>query len=164
MSDTTTTSKLPVTPQTSMKSKLLSADNEIGTNADEIAYIQSISPFHGVPDPVTYRAIDKAEEMQAKGTKPAENIEIVVLYTQEQHKKIKEFEKSDTPRYWFLKYPESTAQESGKPLVFRVQATCALAPEGLEIDGMIQEKITLYKSSEVEEFDGMPTEETEASE
>lgn len=156
MSDTTTTT-LPVTPQTSMKSKLLSADNNLGTNFEEIAYIQSISPFYSVPDPVKYRAIDKAEEMQAKGTKPAENIEIVVLYTQEQHKKIKAYENSDTPRYWFLKYPESTALVTGKPLVFRVQATCALAPESLEVDGMIQEKITLYKSSEVEEFDGMPT-------
>lgn len=53
MSDTTTTTTLPVTPQTSMKSKLLSADNKIGTNAEEIAYIQSVSPFYGVPDPVT---------------------------------------------------------------------------------------------------------------
>ena len=156
-------SSLPKTPETTMKSKLLCGLKKDGSDAKEIAYIQNVNPFYSLPEGIKYKSIDKEQEMEAQGTAASEDLDITILYLEEQQDLIKSYQKNKTSLYWFLQYPERTAVTEGKPLTFYVQGTCALAPESLEIDGMIQEKIRIYKSSEVEESKGFPTETAAAS-
>lgn len=147
---------MAITPKTSMLSKLYTAATRTAETRTQIAYVQSIPALKSAPEPINYSALDLAEEMSAKGISKAETIEVVILYTEEQHDTLKALETAGTEQYFFVQLPEATAVTAGKPLTFDFKATIALTNEPLEIDGMLQEKITLYKSSAVQETKGFP--------
>lgn len=144
------------TPKTSMLTTLWCAETLTGERT-QVAFVQSIPPLKTVKESINYNALDFKSERQAKGTSKAENIEIPILYTEQQHDSLKVKADSDKDFYWFIQLPEETAVEEGKPLTWYFQASCDLANENIEIDGMLQEKITLYRSTEVEESKGFPT-------
>lgn len=144
------------TPRTSMLTKLFAGENRTATTRTQIAYVQSIPVLKSAPEPITYSALDLTEEMSAKGIAKAETIEIVILYTEEQHDILKAMEESEETQHFFIQLPEVTATTAGKPLTFDFAGTIALTNEAIEIDGMLQEKITIYKSSAVQETKGFP--------
>ena len=59
--------------------------------------------------------------------------------------------------YWFILLPEETATQTGKPVCFYFQAKVRLGMNALAVDEMLQETLTLYKSTAVEESKGLPT-------
>lgn len=149
-------SDIKTTPKTSMLTKLYMADTRTTATKTQIAYVQSIPQLKSAPEPITYSALDLSTEMQEQGVAKAETIEIVVLYTEEQHDTIKAIEKNGSNKHFFVQLPEATATTAGKPLTFGFGATVALTNEAIEIDGMIQEKITLYRNTDIEETKGFP--------
>ena len=58
--------------------------------------------------------------------------------------------------YWFILLPEETATTPQKPICFNFQAKVRLGMAALSVDEMLQETITLYKSTEVNETKGLP--------
>jgi len=144
------------TPKTSMLSKLFMGDTRTAEARVQIAYVQAIPILKSAPEPVTYGALDLDEEMSAKGRSKAETLEITVLYTEEQHDTLKAVETAGTTKHFFVQLPEATAVIATKPLTFDFAGTIALTNEPIEIDGMLQEKITIYKSTVVKETKGFP--------
>ena len=131
------------TPRTSMLTTLWYADTKAGERT-QVAYVQEIPTLKGVKNAITYSAL--------------ETLTISILYTEKQHDKLKELADSDKDYYWFIKFPESTASEATKPLVFMFTGTCDLANDTIAIDDMLKENLTIYKSSKVEEMKGFPSE------
>lgn len=146
-----------VKPQVSTLTTLWNSDS-LAAARTQIAYVQSIPALKQAKEAITYNALDLAEEQQAKGSRKAETLTIPILFTEEQHKKLKELAEKNTDSYWFIKLPDNTASTTGKPLVFYFTADCDLGMDTIEIDGMLQENLTLYRSSEVLENQGFPTE------
>lgn len=144
------------TPRTSMKSKLFYADTLTGERT-QIAYVQEIPALKGAKNSITYSSLEDEEEHSAPGIRPAEDLTIPVLYTEEQHDKVKALETAGKDLYWFVQLPEETATQTGKPLTWYFTATVSLSNDTLSVDEMIQENITLYKSSDVLESKGFPT-------
>lgn len=147
-----------LTPKTSMKTKLSYATTLTGQKTD-VGYVQSIPALKSPADPITYGALDLEEEQSAKGTRKAETLTIPILFTETQHDAIQALVTAETEVFWFVQYPEATASQSGKPLTFYFTGTCDLSNEAIEIDGMLQENITIYRSSQVMESKGYPVEE-----
>ncbi len=125
----------------------------------QIAFVQSIPPLKKAKEAITYNALDLEEEQQAKGSRKAEALEIPVLFTEPQHDKVKVLADSDKSYYWFIQLPKETAVTSDKPLTFYFSGAVDLGLDELEIDGMIQETITVYRDSKVQESKGFPTSE-----
>lgn len=144
-------------PQVSTLSTLWNAETLTGERT-QVAYVQSIPALKSAKEAVTYNALDLEEEQQAKGSRKAETLTIPILFTHEQHKRLRTLAEANKDSHWFIKLPDSTAEVDGKPLVFYFTADCDLGLDTIEIDGMLQENLTLYRSSAVLESDGFPTE------
>lgn len=145
-------------PEIAAKATLEYADTLAGSKT-KIAWVQNIGQLVQLPDGVTYSSIDKDEEFMAKGKKKAEAVDVEILFTHAEHKTLKTVADSDEENYFFIKYPEVTAQTTGKPLVFSFKATIALAPNAIEDGELLKDTIRIFKKSKVVETDGYPTEE-----
>ena len=82
-----------------------------------------------------------------------------MMFIQETHKSIKAIADADTQIYLFVKYPETTASVSGKPLVQTVKCTVDIAGQELSDGDFIKDTMRVYKESDTVETDGYPTEE-----
>lgn len=148
-------------PKTSTLTKLFHAD----TLADlinsgkrkQIAFVQSIPEFLKAPEGVTYSALDITDERMAEGRQKAENLEIEILFKEDQYDELKALQTAKTNGYWAIQLPESTASENGKPLTWYFTGTCFIGMSEIAIDGMLKSKITIYRSSEIKESKGFPT-------
>lgn len=145
-------------PQVSTLTTLWNAPTLNGERT-QVAYVQSIPALKQAKEAITYNALDLNEEQQAKGSRKAETLTIPILFTENQHDKLKELADANNDSYWFIKLPDATASEAGKPLTFYFTADCDLGMDAIEIGGMLQENITLYRSSEVLESKGFPVSE-----
>jgi len=145
------------TPKTSLLTKLY-CSKTLGGEKKHIAYVQSVPPLKPPKEPITYSALDLEEEQQAKGTRKAETLTIPILYTELQHDYLNSLAAEDDDNYFFVQLPEETAETVGKPLTWYFKASIDLSNDTIEIDGMLQENITLYKSSPVLENKGFPEE------
>lgn len=143
-------------PKTSTLTKVFYADTLEGEKT-QLAYVQSIPEFLTAPEPITYSALDIDDERQTEGRKKAETMEIEFLYTEEQYDSLKTIEKAKTNGYWFIQLPEVTAKEVGKPLTWYFQGTIFVGMSEIAIDDMLKSKVTIYRSSGVEESKGFPT-------
>ena len=85
------------------------------------------------------------------------SLTIPILFTESQHDLLKARADANKDSYWFIKLPDSTAETTGKPLVFYFTADCDLGMDTIAIDDMLKENLTLYRSSEVQESKGFPT-------
>ena len=86
----------------------------------------------------------------------AETIEIPILYTHTQHKRLRELDK-DKEYFWFFELPESTAQTKGKPLVRYFTGKIRITLDTITPEEFIKDKMSLYKTSAIEENEGFPT-------
>ena len=144
------------TPYSTMLSKLYYS-TELTGEKTQVAWVQEIPEFDPAPEGIEFSALDTDYTGQVPGRRSADAIAVPVLFTEEQHDTLKVLDKA-TDYWWFIELPEETASESGKPVVFYFQAKVRLGMNALSIDEMLQETLTLYKSSEVKESKGFPTE------
>ncbi len=144
------------TPKVSTLSTLWYADTLTGERT-QVAYVQEIPPLKSAKEAITYNALDLDEEQQAKGSRKAETLTIPLLFTENQHDKLKELADSDKEYQWFIKLPDSTASTPGSPLVFYFTGACDLGLDTIAIDDLLKENLTIYRSSKVSETKGFPT-------
>lgn len=142
-------------PQVSTLTTLWYATTKTGERT-QVGFVQSIPEFLTAPEGITYSALDIDDERQAKGRKKAENLEIEFLYRESQYDAIKTLEKAETEAYWFIQLPEGTAETTGKPLTWNFKGTCSIGMSEIAIDDMLKSKLTIYRSSAVEETKGFP--------
>lgn len=147
-------------PKTSTLTKLFHAD----TLADlinsgkrkQIAFVQSIPEFLKAPEGVTYSALDIPDERMAEGRQKAENLEIEILFKEDQYDELKALQTAKTNGYWAIQLSEDTSS-TGKPLTWYFTGTCFIGMSEIAIDDMLKSKITIYRSSEIKESKGFPT-------
>ena len=144
-----------VKPQASMLTEVWYGDTETDA-AEQIFYVQEIPALVTARDPITYGGLESDEEMQAKGRRKAESITMPVLYYEEQSDALAALAESETVKWFFVKLPDATAATSGKPLVYKCQATLDLSNDTISIDNMLQETVTLYKQGPVTRMKGLP--------
>ncbi len=142
-------------PRTSTLTKVYHADTKTGEKK-QIALVQSIPQFLTAPEGITYSALDIVDERQAEGRQKSENMEIEFIFTEEQYDELKAIEKAKTNGYWFIQLPEETS-ETKKPLTWNFTATCFVGMSEIAIDDMLKAKVTLYRTSAIEETKGFPT-------
>ena len=142
------------TPYSTILSKLYYSTSMDGEKT-QVAYVQEIPDFDPAPDGIEWTALDTDYTGQVPGRRSADTIAIPILFTEEQHDTLKALDKA-TDYYWFIVLPEETASTTGKPLCFYFQAKMRLGMNALAVDEMLQETLTLYKSTEVQEVKGLP--------
>ena len=80
-------------PKTSTMTKLFHADTLADLQSDakrkQIAFVQSIPEFLKAPEGITYSALDIPDERQAEGRQKAENLEIEILFKEDQYDELK---------------------------------------------------------------------------
>lgn len=143
------------TPYSTMLSKLYYSETLEGEKT-QVAYVQEIPDFDPAPEGIEWSALDTDYTGQVPGRRSADAIAVPVLFTEEQHDKLKALSKT-TDYYWFILLPEETATQTGKPVCFYFKAKVRLGMNALSVDEMLQETLTLYKSTAVEESKGLPT-------
>lgn len=141
-------------PDLSTLSTLWTSDSLYGEKT-QISLCDEIPALEEAPEQITGSAVDIDYEFSKPGKTKAGQIEVPVYYTETQHKRLKQMEKKD--KYFFVKYPENTAEEEGKPLVKHFQGCLVTVGDGLSQDEWIKDKITIYRATKVEETYGFPT-------
>lgn len=149
-------------PRTSTMTKLFHADTLEDLKAEgtrkQVAFVQSIPEFLKAPEGITYSALDIPDERQAEGRQKAENLEIEILFKEDQYDELKALQTAKTNGYWAIQLPEDTAAQQGKPLTWYFTGTCYIGMSEIAIDDMLKSKLTIYRSSEIKESKGFPTE------
>ena len=147
-------------PKTSTMTKLFHADTledlKDEAKRKQVAFVQSIPEFLKAPEGITYSALDITDERQAEGRQKAENIEIEILFKEDQYDELKALQTAKTNGYWAIQLPESTALKEGKPLTWYFTGTCYIGMSEIAIDDMLKSKLTIYRSSEIKENKGFP--------
>lgn len=145
------------TPDVSTLTKVWYAENAQGTNKKQVMFTKEIPPLDEAPDSITEQVLDLEYELSQPGIRKAGNVELPVLYTHKQHKELRALDKNKE-YHWFFELPEATAQEEGKPLVRHVTGKARLTMDTISVGEFIKDKLTIYKTSDVTETDGFPTE------
>lgn len=147
-------------PKTSTLTKLFHADTLADLQAEakrkQVAFVQSIPEFLKAPEGVTYSALDIPDERMAEGRQKAENLEIEILFKEDQYDELKALQTAKTNGYWAIQLSEDTSS-TGKPLTWYFTGTCFIGMSEIAIDDMLKSKITIYRSSEIKESKGFPT-------
>lgn len=148
-------------PKTSTMTKLFHADTleDLKTEGTrkQVAFVQSIPEFLKAPEGITYSALDIPDERQAEGRQKAGNLEIEILFKEDQYDELKALQTAKTNGYWAIQLPEDTAAQQGKPLTWYFTGTCYIGMSEIVIDDMLKSKLTIYRSSEIKESKGFPT-------
>ena len=149
-------------PKTSTMTKLFHADTLENLKTEgtrqQVAFVQSIPEFLKAPEGITYSALDIPDERQAEGRQKAENLEIEILFKEDQYDELKALQTAKTNGYWAIQLPEDTAAQQGKQLTWYFTGTCYIGMSEIAIDDMLKSKLTIYRSSEITESKGFPTE------
>ena len=96
------------------------------------------------------------DERMAEGRQKAENLEIEILFKEDQYDELKALQTAKTNGYWAIQLSEDTSS-TGKPLTWYFTGTCFIGMSEIAIDDMLKSKITIYRSSEIKESKGFPT-------
>ena len=142
------------TPDVSTLTKVWYSDTEKGQRT-QVSFTEEIPELESAPDAITATVLDLDYELSQPGIRKAENIEIPVLYTHTQHKRLKALDKNKE-YYWWFELPETTAETPGKPLVRYFTGKIRITMDTISPEEFIKDKITLYKTSEVKESEGFP--------
>ena len=109
------------TPDVSTFTKVYYAESKTGANKVQVAYTEEIPELEEAPEQLTAQVLDLDYEIARPGIKKAGTIEIPILYTHTQHKKLRGLKNKDL--YWFFELPTNTAETAGKPLVRYLQGS-----------------------------------------
>lgn len=142
------------TPYSTILSKLYYSE-QLGVSPKQVSFVQEIPDFDPAPEGIEWSALDTDYTGQVPGRRSADTIAIPILFTKEQHETLKALDKSKD-YYWYILLPDETNPE-GEPPCFYFQAKVRLGMNALSLDEMLQETLTLYKSTEVLESEGLPT-------
>lgn len=151
---------LTTAPQTSMRTEVWYSEEETPTVAkplNQVFFVQEIPQLVSPKDPVTYSCLENDEEGSAKGMRKAETLTMPVLYEATQSDTLTTMAESGKAYWFFIKLPDSTAVEAGKPLTYKFKAEIDLANDTISVGDMLKETITLYKQSKVTRMKGLPT-------
>lgn len=121
----------------------------------QIAYTEEIPPLEEAPEQITAQVLDLEYELARPGIRKASTIEIPILFTHTQHKRLRALKGKDL--YFFFELPENTAETAGKPLVRYLQGSSVTTMNTISVGEFLKDKMTIYKTSDVEESDGYPT-------
>ena len=149
------------TPKTGTLTKIYISDKEYPTEKDLtlVMYTEEIPSPEDPAEAVTYQTTDMDGEEQSKGSKKATTPAIPVLYKSDQHDDLKKKADSNDSYWFFIRYPESTCDETnaGKPLVKSFSAQMDLTGDTITAGDIIKDTLTLYRNSSVKETHGLPT-------
>lgn len=143
------------TPNVSTLTKVYYSETKNGERS-QIAFTEEIPALEEAPEQITATVLDLDYEIARPGIKKAGTIEIPILFTHTQHKKLRGLKGKEL--YWFFELPTNTAETEGKPLVRYLQGNCVLTMDTITVGEFLKDKLTIYKTSDVEESDGFPTE------
>lgn len=150
------------TPKTGTLTKIYMSDEEYPTENDLtlIMYTEEIPSPEEASEAITYQTTDMESEEQAKSSKKANTIAIPVLYKRDQHSSLKSVADSGATKWYFIRYPEATCEDTEKPLVKSFSAQSDLTGDTITAGDMIKDTLTLYRNSAVKETFGLPTDST----
>ena len=137
------------TPKVSMTTELWYAKTEDFGDKKQIFMVQSIPAIQTPQEPINYGSLESTTEFQAEGTRKAESIQIPILYVEAQHNELKAIADSKDTVYFMVKLPNSTSKT--QPKTFKFAGTIDIALDEISIDGLLQETLTIFKSSLVTE-------------
>lgn len=149
-----TTNPTTEIPDLATLSKMYYSDTKAGTKT-QISLIEEVPALEEAPEQITGSAVDIDYEFSKPGKTKAGAIEIPVYYTHTQHKRLKQIERKN--KFFFVEYPESTAPDGEEPLVKMFQGSLTVVGDTLTDDNWIKDKITIYRTTAVEEMYGLPT-------
>jgi len=142
------------TPDVSTLTKVYYSETKLGERV-QVAFTEEIPALEEAPEQITATVLDLDYEIARPGIKKAGTIEIPILFTHTQHKKLRDLKGKDL--YWYFELPANTAETAGKPLVRSLQGNCILTMDTITAGEFLKDKLTIYKTSDVEESDGFPT-------
>ena len=90
------------TPDVSTLTKVWYSETKIGERT-QVSFTSEIPQLEQAPDAITATVLDLDYELAQPGIRKAETIEIPILYTHTQHKRLRELDK-DKEYFWFLNY------------------------------------------------------------
>ena len=122
----------------------------------QVSFTEEIPELEEAPEAITATVLDLDYELSQPGIRKASQIEIPVLYTHTQHKRLRALDK-DKEYYWFFELPEATAEAEGKALVRYLTGKMRLSMDTIAPEDFIKDKLIIYKTSAVEESEGFPT-------
>ena len=143
------------TPDVTTLTKVWYSETKTGERT-QVSFTEEIPELEEAPDAITATVLDLDYELSQPGIRKASQIEIPVLYTHTQHKRLKALDK-DKEYYWFFELPEATAETKGKALVRYLTGKVRLSMDTITPEEFIKDKLTIYKTSAVEESEGFPT-------
>ena len=122
----------------------------------QVSFTEEIPELEEAPEAITATVLDLDYELSQPGIRKASQIEIPVLYTHTQHKRLRALDK-DKEYYWFFELPEATAEAECKALVRYLTGKMRLSMDTIAPEEFIKDKLIIYKTSAVEESEGFPT-------
>lgn len=142
------------TPDVSTLAKVYYSETKTGERT-QVAFTEEIPALEEAPEQITATVLDLDYEIARPGIKKAGTIEIPILFTHTQHKALRSLAGKNL--YWFFELPSNTAETEGKPLVRILQGNCVITMDTITAGEFLKDKLTIYKTSDVEEVDGLPT-------
>lgn len=145
------------TPNIALKTTLWIAD-DLTSEKTQIGWIdgeEGLPALEEAPEQITKKVLDQDTEIAVPGIKKSSQIEVPVIYTERQHKALKEKERRDL--YIFEKYPEETAETNGKPLVKYFKGSYVIIDDAKKAEDFIMDKMVIYRTGAVQENAGFPT-------
>ncbi|HEX3018615.1 MAG TPA: hypothetical protein VHP31_12295 [Caproicibacter sp.] len=147
-------------PKTSVGTELWYSTKKVPSVAADliqIMLVQEIPELEDAPDPVTYSCLESSHEGTAQGISKAKSIEVPILYSEKQHDPLKVLSDAQTEVYFWVKLPETTAATTGKPLTFAFSGTIHIGNDKISNNGILQEKMTIYRDPTITEQKGLPS-------
>jgi hypothetical protein len=111
--------------------------------------VQSIPPFQGTPEDLTYRTLESTEEFAAPGVKAFSAIEVECLLYKEQWEAMIALSNGDDVD-WYVKLPDDYEK------VFHWKGKFILTLASIDLDSMYMCTLKIYKSTQVEELSAIP--------
>lgn len=136
-------------PNLATLSKVYFAENEEGTEAKQICFVDGIPQLEEAPDAITGSAVDIDYEFSQPGKTKVGDIELNVYYTHTQHKWMKALDKK--PGYFFVKHPENTAPQGEEPLLRKFAGSMVTVPGELADEDWLKDVVKVYRSTKVTE-------------
>lgn len=121
----------------------------------QVAFVEEIPQLEEAPDQITGTCLDLDYEFSQPGIKKATQIEMPIYFTHTLHKKLRGLK--DKNLYWFFQNPAHTAGTGLEPLVRYLQGKMYITMDTVTVGEFLKDKMTIYKSSDLEESDGFPT-------